>query len=229
MHSSIGSQSGEYAGRYSTHACPRSFAQADGTLTVMKLHVIKKPKVTGAQCGCEAVLAVESEDLAVDGSFTGPRGQEPPQREGTEDRNARSVIDGFGDCGAFPPWCPGIRAGHGSVDGKFVYEDQAQRGQRGLFGSKLRARYRVRFTGPPGLFFRVRASSASQRQTVLRLTLTRFFFLIPWRSSSRVASGWAATNSASTRRSSVASLALAPPPWGRGARSFFSRPCWSSL
>src|SRR4029450_7345869 len=125
-------------------------------------------------------------------------------------------IAGLRNHGSFPPWRTGMGACHRRIDRKFIHKHQVWRGHSRLFARKVRSPYRVRFTRPPGLFFRVRAKTSSQRQTVLIWTLTRFLFLIPSRSSAIVASGCPPPKPTSPPLSSLASLALAPPPWGKG-------------
>src|SRR2546428_4176782 len=211
------------------HTGSSSFNQLDRLGRVMKLDVVEQDDVARAQAGDKQVLDVQRKDLRVDCPCNRHRRKDPAQREGADDRNAPAISAGLSHHGSFPPWRPGMGARHRRMDGKFIHKHQVGRGQARLFGRKVRPRYRVRFTRPTGLFFLVRAKASSQRQTVLTLTLTRFLFLIPARSSASVASGCSATRAASTPRSSLSSLALAPPPCGNGARSLVLRRCRSSL
>lgn len=149
------------------HPRTRSFDQAHGTFTVMKLHVIKKHHVTRAQFRHEKMLDVKVKDLAVDRSFNSHRRQDATQRERADNRHVGPVIEWLNHFRSCPARRSRVSPGHDNIDRKFINKDQARRGQPSLFLDKLGAFYRIGFTRPLRLFFLVNASSSSQRQTVL--------------------------------------------------------------
>src|SRR5262245_49441022 len=180
------------------HAGPRRCDQADDPRTIVERAISQQHDVVSAQVCREPMLHIQLEDCAVDRPFNPHRRQDSTQREGADNRNAPSILAGLCHSGSFPPGRTGMGTCYRRVDRKFIYENQRWPGQARRLGHKLRPCYRVRFTRPPGLFFRVRAKASTQRQTVLTLTRTRVLFLIPSRSSARVASGCSATKSPST-------------------------------
>jgi hypothetical protein len=227
LHSSSGSTSGAYAGRYSPRApvaAIRLTARA-----VRELHLIQKHEVGGAQFGREQRFTLPSEALPIDRPFTRHWCQDPAPCQGAENRNVPTILAGLRHPSSFSPGRTGRGARHRRIERHFIHKHQRWRGQARLVSRKIRPRYRVRFPRPPGLFSRVRAQASTQRQTVLTLTLTRVLFLLPSRSSARVASGCSAPKSTSTSRSVLSSLGLAPPPCGNGANSLGSRRCRSTL
>src|SRR5712692_8866796 len=200
-----------------------SLNQLDCLGLVMKLDVVEQDDFARAQAGDEQVFDVQSKDLRVDCPCNGHGRADSVHPQRADNREVAAGMERFSDSHPLAHRGAGVGARHRQVYSEFVQEDQVLNLQRLLFLLERGSLFWVGFGRELGLFFRDSPSACSPRQRVLRLTATRAFFASCARSSSRVASGVAATKSGNCRSWAAESFARAPPPCGNGAISPRSR------
>ena len=211
-------------------ACAGRFDQSSDLGIFMHRHLIPQDNVTRSQSRQEKVPHIEFQHFAINRTFYHHWNPDPVPGQRTDDRNVAARFKRFDHFRSLTPWGgTGIVAAHGQMNPEFIDNPEPRTWQLLLLAPEAGTFFGIGFAGAPGLFFRERSIFCKPRQIMLGVTFSRSRWLLIWQSSSNVASGWAATNSASFNKRGSSSLAVALPPCGRGFRSPLSRRCASSL
>lgn len=136
--------------------------------------VVHYNELSGPKHWTEEFSDEGQKDVARGGTWDRHRGQQAIQREGANDGEIWSVVDGASIMDPLPAWAPRVATCHRSVGAALVDENQVARGKSGTRGNELLSQLgyalSIPFRGMESLFFRVSPKRSSARCTAAPLT-----------------------------------------------------------